>query len=142
MAQLHKSAATLRIAGDAVDPSAITRLLGCEPTDSYRKGDIKRSKHQDIVRRTGLWRLEASDREPEDLEAQVQELLSRLSPDLSAWQSLARQFEIDLFCGFFMKGCDEGLELSAHALRALGDRGIKLALCLYAPELEDRDVAA
>ena len=142
MAHLDKSVATLRIAGDALDPAEVTRLLGCEPTDSYRKGDVKKSKHQDIVRRTGLWRLEASDRQPEDLDAQIAELLGRLSPDLDAWASLAHRFELDLFCGFFMKQGDEGLEVSAASLKALGERGIKLAMCLYAPSLEDRDVAA
>ena len=50
--------------------------------------------------------------------------------------------ELDLFCGFFMKQSDEGLEVSAAALKALGERGIKLGICLYAPSLKDRDVAA
>ena len=136
MAHLDKSAATLRIAGAALDPAEITRLLGCEPTDSYRKG----SKHQDIVRRTGLWCLDAPDRQPEDLDAQIGELLSQLTPDLHVWASLARRFELDLFCGFFMKKSHEGLEVSALTLKALGERGIKLAMCLYAPPLEDRDV--
>lgn len=142
MAHLHRSAAALRVAGDALDPKEITRLLGCRPTDCYMKGDVKHSKHRDIVRKTGMWSLQATDRQPEDLNAQVAELLRQLTPDLSVWTSLSQQFEVDLFCGFFMQESDEGLDISAQTLKALGDRGVKLGLCLYAPVSEDRDVSA
>jgi hypothetical protein len=142
MAHLHRSAATLRVAGDALDPKEITRLLGCAPTDCHMKGEVKQSKHRDIVRKTGMWSLQATDRQPEDLDAQVAELLSQLTPDLSVWTSLSRQFEINLFCGFFMQETDEGVDISAKTLKALGDRGIKLGLCLYAPVSNDHDVAA
>lgn len=137
MAHLHKSAATLRIFGDALDPAEITRILGREPTDSYCKG----SKHRNIVHRTGMWRLEAPDCQPEELDSQIRELLSQLRPDLHIWASLAGRFEIDLFCGFFMRRGHEGVEISALTLKALGERSIKLAICLYGPPLEDRDSA-
>jgi len=71
------------------------------------------------IAKFGSWRLEATDTEPENLDKQVREILSRLTQDLSAWQALRQQFEIDLFCGWFIKGADEGVEVSA-AIRSSG----------------------
>ena len=48
--------ASLRFAGDRLEPDRITALLGVRPTTSYRKGEIyKRSRGHEIRGRTGLW---------------------------------------------------------------------------------------
>jgi Domain of unknown function (DUF4279)/SEC-C motif len=133
MAQLHRSVAALRICGDELDPDEISRLLGGVPTLSYRKGDVKKSKIKDLVRKSGAWMLEATDHEPENLNVQVDEILRQLTQDLTVWKSLSNVYKIDLFCGFFMKHTDEGVEVSAKTLIALGERGIKLGFCIYAP---------
>jgi hypothetical protein len=39
------------------------------------------------IARTGSWRLDAERREPEDLEAQIFEILDQLTGDLAVWQS-------------------------------------------------------
>ena len=80
-----------------------------------------------------MWRIDATSREPENLEEQVQEVLSRLTNDLSVWSDLRARFEIDLFCGLFMEEGIEGLVLSADTLAALGQRGIRLELDIYGP---------
>ena len=46
-----QSVAFLRISGDDLDPAEITRALGCEPTESQRKGDVL------VGRNTGVERL-------------------------------------------------------------------------------------
>jgi hypothetical protein len=139
MAHLHRSVASLRICGDQLDPDEISRLLGGFPTLSYRKGDVKKSKIRDIVRKSGAWMLNATDREPEDLDAQVEEILGQLTQDLAVWVSLSKNHRMDLFCGFFMEQTDEGVEISTQTLKALGERGIKLGFCVYAP-LKDVEV--
>ena len=138
MARLAQSTATLRVCGDDLVPEEITRLLGCPPSSSFAKGDVVRGKNtgREYVKRSGLWRIEANEREPEDLDAQVSELLSRVTQDLSVWADLARRFEIDLFCGLFMQTSNEGTDVSSSTLRALGERGIMLALDVYAPTKE------
>ena len=73
---------------------------------------------------------------PGDLDGQVTELLQRLTSDLEIWGVLAGRFRVDLFCGLFMDGSNEGFNLSTSALKALGDRGIELALDIYAPPSE------
>jgi Domain of unknown function (DUF4279) len=78
------------------------------------------------------------NREPGNLDAQVEEIFANLTQDLMVWAKLSREYSIDLFCGFFMKETDEGIEVSSNTLKALGDRGIKLGICLYsrAPGLD------
>ena len=141
MAHLQRSVATLRIIGDDLKPEKVTELLGCEPTASQTKGQKVRGHKtgREIVMRTGMWRLEATDCEPEDLDKQVAELLTKLTQDLSIWASLSDQFAIDLFCGLFMEESNEGVSISADTLLALGQRGIVLALDIYGPTQEIRN---
>jgi hypothetical protein len=134
MAGVGKSAATLRIIGDDLIPEEITQLLGCAPTRAEQKGQpIHISSGGERTVRTGGWRLEAPDCEPENLDQQVAWLLDRLTNDLSVWRNLTRQYRVDLFCGLFMYTGDEGLTLSPATLAALGERGVELGLCLYPP---------
>jgi len=83
-----------------------------------------------------MWQLKAASCEPENLDKQVAELLAKLSPDLAVWASLSKRFEIDLFCGLFMEQSNEGGEISAATLMALGERGIALGLDIYGPTQE------
>jgi hypothetical protein len=79
----------------------------------------------------GMWRLVASKREPEDLDGQIAELLSKLTDDLDVWASIARTYQLDLFCGLFMGGSNEGLSISPETMAALGLRHIELGLDIY-----------
>ena len=83
-----------------------------------------------------MWALEAGDATPENLDQQVVELLSKLSADLAVWRALSQRFAIDLYCGLFMEHSNEGAEISAATLKALGERGIALGLEIYGPTQE------
>ena len=117
--------------GDALNPEAISAELGCSPTLSHAKGDLR--PRPTAAWQSGIWLLEAKPCEPENLDAQVEELLMQLTPDLAVWERLTSTLRVDLFVGFYMEGSDEGSDVSAETLRALGERGIKLSLCVYAP---------
>jgi len=104
--------------GDSLDPAEVTRVLGCEPSRA----------------RDGMWRLVAEDRAPEDVDAQIRELLSKLTHDLSIWQSLGSRYRVDLFCGIFLDASNEGLSISPDVARELGARGIEIGLDIYGPE--------
>ncbi|WP_329742129.1 DUF4279 domain-containing protein [Dyella sp. A6] len=132
MGVLDHSIATLRLFGDDLVPENISALLGATPTESWRKGQELIGASTGNVRRaaTGSWRLEASRREPEDLEAQVFELLNQLTNDLTVWNSLS-SYKPNLFCGIFMGSGNDGLPLSSKAMLALGQRGIALDLDIY-----------
>jgi Domain of unknown function (DUF4279) len=140
MPVIEKSVVTLRISGDTLVPAEITRLLGAPPTKAETKGqeivgDV--TGHRRIAK-SGMWRLCAADREPENMHEQIQELLSQLTSDLSVWQKVADTFDIDLFCGVFMGDTNDGLVLSPKSLVALGQRHIELQLDIYAPTEGER----
>ena len=133
MARIQRSVASIRFVGDALNPEAVSAELGCSPTLSYAKGDVRPKKRGPVVWQSGMWLLEAKPCEPENLDAQVEELLMQLTPDLTVWERLTSTLRVDLFVGLFLEGSDEGAEVSADTLRALGERGVKLSMCVYAP---------
>ncbi|MEX8194824.1 DUF4279 domain-containing protein [Comamonas guangdongensis] len=132
MGLIARSAAALRLRGDDLIPDEISALLGVPPTNAAQKGQEVVGRNGKVrIARTGSWYLEAGERRPEDLEAQVFELLSQLTPDLEVWDNLSRRYTLDLFCGIFMDSYNDGLALSSKALLALGQRSIKLDLDVY-----------
>jgi hypothetical protein len=113
----------------------MSRLLGATPTLARAKGE-KMKPGGVATARSGLWSLSARDTEPADVDEQVRDILAQLPADLDVWRSLTARYRVDLFCGWFMDEGDEGLEISAETMSALGDRGIKLGVCLYPPTVE------
>jgi len=114
MSKVHHSIVALRISGDDLVPGEITALLGTSPTEAVIKGEkgkhIVGPKVGDVrVARSGMWTLEAPDREPEDMNGQIREILSQMTDDLAIWQSIAKRYRVDLFCGLFLSGDYGGL---------------------------------
>ncbi|PCI70423.1 MAG: hypothetical protein COB38_07260 [Gammaproteobacteria bacterium] len=133
MAQISRSVVGLRIAGEDLIPAEVTSMLGCESTSEQTKGDlvVKRKKRTAEI---GMWRMKATDFEPENLDAQILEILEKLSSNLEVWEVLTKKFKIDLFCGLFMKKSNEGITISPLSLMMLGERGILLGLDIYDPD--------
>jgi hypothetical protein len=133
MAQLKKSVVSLRIYGDDLVPDEITRLLGVSPTHAVIKGEKIIGRKTGDVRfaKSGMWRLCASDREPEDIDGQIREILSQVPADLAAWQSITKKYRVNLFCGLFMAESNDGLSIAPQSLVALGERGIELWFDIY-----------
>ena len=133
MAQVSKSRATLRISGDDLDPDEVTELLGCKPSSSQTKGQKLVGKNTGKVRiaRFGMWRLEAEQREPEDLDGQISEILNQLNDRLTVWEGISERFDANLFVGFFMEDENEGCSISSESVLKLGERGIELQLDIY-----------
>ena len=143
MPALHKAVASLRVFGDDLDPNEISRLLGAQPSDARRKGqELPTRSGQTGYARTSIWRLDAPDTEPEDLNRQVATLLGALTSDLDTWRGIASRYTLRLFCGWFMRGGNEGVDVSPDTLLALGSRGIELSLDIYGPDADlPNDVA-
>jgi hypothetical protein len=142
MVKIRKSNVALRIIGDDLIPNEITALLGTSPTRAIVKGETGKHiigpKAGDVrVATSGMWTLDASDRQPENMNSQIQEIFSRMTDDLSVWQSITRRFRVDLFCALWLTGCDNGMTLSSQSLVALGKRGIELGLCIYGDAEEE-----
>jgi hypothetical protein len=140
MATIANARATLRIMGDTLIPEEITKLLGSPPTEAQYKGEVlTRKTGASRIAKSGMWRLRAAETTPGDLDAQVREIISALTDDVTVWDDLASRYEIDLFCGWFMEKENEGIGVSADTLRKLGARSIELQLDIYAG---DRDEAS
>ena len=116
--------AGLRIFGDDLDPDELTSLLGGNPTDSFRKGDLKRSGHP---HRSGGWLLDSDFADGDQLTSQIRLILGRLTSDLAIWRQVVDRFQVDMFCGVWLIG-KPGISVEPTIMKLLGDRGIKLAL--------------
>jgi len=135
MAALARSAATLRISADDLNPQELSQLLGATPTLVCVKGEPRKPGGKTIAR-TGQWHLSAKAAEPADFDMQVAEILMQLPTDLDIRRSLGARYQIDLFCGWFMNENNEGMEIAAETLSGLGSRGIKRGVDLYAPAVK------
>lgn len=142
MGQIHHSAATLRIFGDDLRPDEISQMLKCQPTKAELKGEVIRySSGRERTVKRGNWRLIAQRAEPENLDGQIQWLLSQVSGDLNVWKSLTQIYDVDLFCGLFMQSSNDGLSLSPETMLMLGRRGIELGLDIYDASDEEEFVS-
>lgn len=138
MPAIARAAATLRFQAPDLDPDEITLALGIQPDAQQRRHDeIPTSDQLETrVAKFGMWRLGAVTAEPGDLNQQVADLLARLTQDISTWRRLTSKYKADLFCGWFMTESNEGEDISPGTLMALGERGIALAMDIYAPETD------
>ncbi|GAB4013493.1 DUF4279 domain-containing protein [Nocardioides ultimimeridianus] len=139
MADLARAVASLRITSVDLVPSTISALLGCEPTTSFAKGETLVSRFATRTATFGMWRLQARETEPADLDAQVAEILDRLTPDASVWAELGSAHDVDLFCGWFMDRTNEGVSISPDTMLMLGRRGIRLDIDLYGGDSDEEE---
>lgn len=135
MATISETRATLRISSDDLEPDDISNHLGVQPSFSQKKGEVVVGKNgREREAKFGMWRLEAPDESPGDLNAQISNILGSLSNNLDTWEYLKDNYEIDLFCGLFMSEEMEGIDISPINLRKLGERHIEIGLDIYAPD--------
>jgi hypothetical protein len=132
MAELYKSAVALRFSGDDLDPDQISVALLVQPDRGVRKGGIWQTpKGTPIVARTGMWHRMTAERQPGALDEYIAELLALMTSDLSVWNDLASRYHGHIFAGLFLATFNEGANVSAKTLYALGSRGLSLDLDIY-----------
>jgi hypothetical protein len=138
MGEIDYSTAALRVFGDELIPDQITKLLGCVPTRSQTKGDVRVLKSgKTIVAKYGSWVFHVVDRKPEDLDCQIEEMFGKMADDLECWRGLSAKYDVNLFCGLFMGSSNDGLSLSPKLLLLLGQRGVELQFDIYQPSEND-----
>jgi hypothetical protein len=140
MSAVRESTATLRIFGDDLIPEEITKALGVRPTHATLKGEkrVVKSSGREHIAKTGMWRLEAADRAPANLDERISEILSKIRCDTSVWRRISKRFRVNMFCGLFMNESNDGLEVSPATMAALGRLRIPLWFDIYAPLDEKR----
>ena len=80
---------------------------------------------------------EAESSETGDFDGQISQLLSHTDVTLDMCASLAKKFEMDIFCGWFMHEGNEGIVISPQTLHMLGERHIGLSADIYAPLIDE-----
>ena len=134
MTALDRCQAALRISGDDLVPEELSRLFDHFYTEGWVKGyEYLTSSGAVVVRKTGAWILEAEPTGSADFDGQISRLLGCIDVSLDDWALLAKRFEIDIFCGWFMRETNEGIAVSPQTMRMLSERNITLSVDLYAP---------
>ena len=130
---LDYTTASLRFFGDDLIPDEISNLLGHQPTRGEVKGHVRIGKKtgQRITTKTGGWWLEAPVQNDGNLDTQISNLLQNLVSDIGIWKDLSLRFRADIFCGLFLQTGWDGLSLESSTLLMLGERRLKLEMCIY-----------
>jgi hypothetical protein len=134
---IDSSSAGLRIFGDSLIPEEVTNLLGCEPTEARRKGDVIPDKRYHRIARTGNWILDDDLPATADIKDKIENILSRVTNDLAVWKYLGEFFSIDIYCGLFLDEDNRGCEFSSDLLKMLGERRINLGFDIWGPGKEE-----
>jgi hypothetical protein len=133
MGLINRCKAALRFFGEDLIPEEMSRLLGHFPSKAWMKGyQYTTSSGGTVLRKNGAWILDADPSETGDFDGQVSQLLAQVPIGKDVWLSLANQFEMDLYCGWFMQGTNEGVAISPKSLLLLGERNIALSVEIYA----------
>ena len=128
---VDRACVSLRFFGDSLDPQELTRLLGCQPSSSRRKGDVIPDERYHRVASTGNWLLNGELPKKTEINTQIVTLLAAVTSDLEVWRRLTKEFAADVFCGVFLDDCNRGFFLSTSAIQMLSERGIEINFDIY-----------
>ena len=92
---------TIAIHGEDLDPVEVTKILGCAPSRSRRRGDPRPRNLAPWP--SGAWLLSIEGRAPLEPEQVLSELLDRLPTDAAMSQSLRSRFDVALGFGLFQR---------------------------------------
>ena len=121
---------SLRFFGDDLNPNDVSVLLGCQPTEGYRKGEVIIGKRSHRFAHTGLWLLKGLEEDVGVLETKVDRLLDRVPAEPDAFQALSN-FNGNVFCGVFLNDWNRGFSLSPEILQRLTERKLSIDFDIY-----------
>src|SRR5687768_1292661 len=81
---------TLSVHGDDLDPDEISRILGCAPSRSHRRGELR--PYSGLPWPQSAWLLTVEGLAPIQPEHVLLPLLDRLPDDPAIWDSLRAQY--------------------------------------------------
>jgi hypothetical protein len=134
------SAASFRVAGDALRPDQITVTLGLEPTQSGVKGERFSSRHS-AVRRSSFWLVKCPLSDSLPLAEHLEWLLDLFEPKIDLINSIAEDSKIMLLCGFSSENGQGGFTLDAKTLQRIAGLGVPLSIDLYPPQSAESELA-
>lgn len=135
-------AVSLRITGDAFDPTQLESLLGLKPDILGIMGQPRTGK-QGTPYDTNLWSYREGSSSDIGFDQRIQRLFERLGHRVSELQRLSATagVDVELFCGFSSSNGQGGDTLRPETLKLLVDSGLSLTLDLYPPTIDTDDTA-
>lgn len=136
-------AVSLRIMGDAFDPTQVENLLGLKPDLLGIKGQprIGYQGRQYAPYQTNLWSYQEGSSSGIGFDRRIQSLFDRLGHRVSELRRLSATEGVcvELFCGFSSGNGQGGDSLRPETLKLIVDAGLSLTLDLYPPTIDTDD---
>ena len=133
-------AVSLRITGDALDPTQLESSLGLQPDIVGIKGQPRMGKHgrQYAPYETNLWCYGEATSSEIGFDQQIQNLFARLGHRVVELRRLSATAGVDaeLFCGFGSGNGQGGDTLRLETMKLIVDAGLSLSLDLYPPDID------
>jgi len=129
--EVKECSVSLQFWSDDLVPDEVTHLLGINPTQSYKKGDVFRRQVNEQVHKFGLWLYSVHRCAGVSLEDQINALFDQLPADLGVWWELKTKFEADLFFRLPLEQSSSVLDFSQQTLQRISERGLSIGLDLY-----------
>jgi hypothetical protein len=133
---------SLWVQGDALDPDAVSQVLGCAPTRSKRKGEPILSDSGEVRRiaRMGSWQFSYQPDPDATIAEAIQVLFAGLPGDRGVWEALTSRFSAELVCELTLRCFNRGFALPPELLDLLAARRVTLSFDVsYLGDLQERD---
>jgi len=121
---------TIGVHGEDLDPDEVSRILGCMPSRSHRRGEPRPGNVPCWPK--GAWLLSVEGKAPVGPEDLLSSLLERLPSDPLVWENLRHRYSVRLGFGLFRGAWNRGFELSPSALARVVSLGFGLEFDIYA----------
>ena len=89
--------AYFRVSG-SFDPGEITNLLGMEPSEDWRVGDIFERRGHQFARRDSCWKLDSGLNDTHPLDLHLNALIKRLTPHRDGLLKVAEHYLVQFVC--------------------------------------------
>jgi hypothetical protein len=120
---------TLAVYGEDLDPTEVTRLLGCQPTQVHRKGDKRHPTS--VPYQTGAWFFTLETKAPSGPDELIPLLLRQLPGDSAFWAGLRERYDVQIRVAIHTAGWNRGFDISPATAELIAATGASLGFDLY-----------
>ncbi len=134
---VDENTVTLAVYGEELEPVEVSRLLGRDPSEAHRRGEVRREGMQPYPR--GAWMLQARGKDPLGPQQLTERLLASVSDSPEVWRGLGERFDLQLRFGIFQACWNRGFDISNELLAHLSSLGLRLVFDIYCDGEEEGD---